>query len=242
MREYFAAESPQSPYWYIWGSLSIFDTRFSIAGLFATNPGSHFTNGPLWTIPIEATMYLWVGAAGTLRLFRFPWLTSLVIAGVFSVLILWPMMTGPFVTLNSKLSLQGFFGAGAIAYLLRRHIPVSTGLMIVIAIACLLARHTIHATPFVWLAVTYFVFWFSYVPRLPAIPNQMDLSYGVYIWAWPIQQTIVQVAHVSEPLLLFAITTAILVPIAAASWFLIEKPALGLKDSLSWRSRALQPA
>jgi peptidoglycan/LPS O-acetylase OafA/YrhL len=187
-------------------------------------------------------MYLWVGAAGTLRLFRFPWLTSFIIAGTFSVLILWPMMSGSFVTLNTKLSLQGFFGAGSIAYLLRRHIPVSTGLMIAIAAACFAARHTIHATPFIWLAVTYFVFWFSYVPRLPTIPNQMDLSYGVYIWAWPIQQTIVRVAHVSEPLLLFAVTTAIIVPIAAASWLLIEKPALSLKDSLSRRPLAMRPA
>ena len=234
LADYLSPARDTGPYDYVWHSVTLFGVRDTIAGLFDTNPVWKIANGPLWTIPVEATMYLWVAGAGLLRLYRVPWLTSIAIAAVFSVLILWPMMTGPFVTLNTKLSVQGFFGAGAIAYLLRRHIPISTGLMIVIALACILARHSIHTTPFIWLAIAYFVFWFSYVPRLPAIPRGLDLSYGTYLWGCPIQQSIVHAWHVQDPIVLFVVTMAIVLPIAAASWLLIEKPALAMKDAAPW--------
>lgn len=236
--EYLSPARSTGPYDYVWGSFTVFHVRDRITGLFDTNPVWQIANGPLWTIPVESTMYLWVAAAGFLRLHRMPWLTSFAIAALFSVVLLWPMMTGPFVTLNTKLSLQGFFGAGAIAYLLRRHIPISTGLMIAIAAACLLMRHSIHTTPVIWLGIAYFVFWFSYVPRLPAIPRGIDLSYGVYLWGCPIQQSIVRVWHVEDPIELFFLTMAIVLPIAAASWLLVEKPALALKDAMPWPAPA----
>lgn len=243
LAEYLSPTRDTGPYDYVWHSVTVFDVRDSISGLFDTNPVWKIVNGPLWTIPVESTLYLWVAGAGVLRLYRTPWLTSFAIAGLFSVLLLWPMMTGPFVTLNSKLSLQGFFGAGAIAYLLRRHIPISTGFMVVIAAACFLARHTIHATPITWLAIAYFVFWFSYVPRLPRMPGGLDLSYGTYLWGCPIQQSIVRAWHVEDPIALFFLTMAIVLPIAAASWLLVEKPALAMKDALPGSTRtARSPA
>ena len=241
IRDYLSSSRSTGPYDYVWGSVTLFDVRTSITGLFGRQPNRihDLANGPLWTIPVEATMYLWVAVAGLLRLYRFPWVTSFVIAAVFSTLILWPMMTGPFATLNSKLSVQGFFGAGAIAYLLRDHIPISTGLMILIGAACYMARDTIHTTPFIWLAIAYFVFWFSYVPRIPAMPRGLDLSYGTYLWGWPIQQTLAHFWHFEHLLVYFAVTMLVVLPIAAASWVLIEKPALRWKD---WSPRAQTPA
>jgi peptidoglycan/LPS O-acetylase OafA/YrhL len=242
LAEYLSPARDTGPYDYVWHSFTLFGVRDRIVGLFDTNPVWKIANGPLWTIPVEATMYLWVAGAGLLRLHLVPWLTSITIAAVFSALILWPMMTGPFVTLNTKLSVEGFFGAGAIAYLLRRHIPISTGLMLVIAAACFFARHSIHTTPFIWLAIAYFVFWFSYVPRLPAMPHGLDLSYGTYLWHNPIQQSIVHAWHVQDPIALFFLTMAIVLPIAAASWLLIEKPALALKDAAPWSRPKAKPA
>ena len=191
-------------------------------------------------------MYLWVVGAGILRLFRFPWVTSIAIAALFAVLILWPMVIGklPYQggVLWLGLILKGFFGAGAIACLLRRHVPISTGLMIAIALACFLARGTTHAMPFTWLAVGYFVLWLAYVPRLPAIPRELDLSYGTYLWAFPVQQSVVQLTGVRDPLILFAIAVPIILAIATTSWLLVEKPALRLKDWRWRRSPVLQPA
>jgi peptidoglycan/LPS O-acetylase OafA/YrhL len=207
--------------------------------VFDHNPIPRAVNSPLWTIATEAKLYLWVAAAGALRLLRFPRLASTLIAAVFAYLFASAFTHGSF-RYDSHLPLvvQGFFGAGAIACLLRRHIPVSTPIMAVVALACLLARMTPYETPFTWLAIGYFVLWFAYVPRLPQIPRGIDLSYGAYLWAWPIQQTIVSFGA-RNPILLIAVEMPIILAAAAASWLFIERPALAFKTA---RLRSAAPA
>ena len=92
-----------------------------------------------------------------------------------------------------------------------------------------------------WLAVVYFVFWFAYVPKLPSIPFGLDLSYGTYLWAFPVQQAIVASGHASTPLALFAIATPIVLAIAVASWLCVERPALRLKDSMRSKPVSIAP-
>jgi peptidoglycan/LPS O-acetylase OafA/YrhL len=79
------------------------------------------------------------------------------------------------------------------------------------------------------------VVWFGMAgPRL--IPWKMpDLSYGVYIYHWPV------LAYLDATFGLttlglpasFVATIAILLPLTLASWYLIEQPALRLKRSLA---------
>jgi peptidoglycan/LPS O-acetylase OafA/YrhL len=135
----------------------------------------------------------------------------------------------------------GFFGAGCIVCLLSRHVRVSTGLMAVVAIACLVSRNTAHAIPLTWLATGYFTLWVAYVPRLPRIPYGVDLSYGTYLWAWPVQQTVVGLG-VRQPWILIVIATPIVLAIALMSWLLVERPALQFKEFRWRRSAAVQAA
>lgn len=228
-------------YRYFWSNISLVGTWPSLPGVFAGNPVARHVNGSLWTIPYEATMYACVAAAGAMRLLRFPWLASFLIAATLCAIVLWPMYVGAGSVGGVPLfglQLAGCFGAGSIACLLRRYMPVSTALMILIAVAGLLARQT----PLMWLGVLYFVFWFAYVPRLPAIPRQLDLSYGTYLWAFPVQQTIIRIGGAIHPLVLFAIATPIVLAIALASWLLVERPALRLKNVRSRRVAMPEPA
>jgi peptidoglycan/LPS O-acetylase OafA/YrhL len=60
-----------------------------------------------------------------------------------------------------------------------------------------------------------------------------DVSYGVYIYAFPIQQLLVICGLASLAPPLFAIiAAAVTLPLAALSWFLVEKPALSLKSRI----------
>ena len=215
---------------YFLGNLALFDLRQTLPGVFAANAIPHVVNGSLWTIPYEAAMYVCVATAGALGLLRFPRLTSVLVALAIAVVVLWPTYGGgPYPKSLALLGLQlgACFGAGAIACLLRRYVPVSSAIMLALAAIALLARET----PLMWLAVVYFVFWFAYVPRLPSMPRGLDLSYGTYLWAFPVQQTIVAFGLATSPLALFAIATPIVLAIAAVSWLAIERPALQLKDS-----------
>jgi peptidoglycan/LPS O-acetylase OafA/YrhL len=228
--EYFGnGDDHGTAYRYFWSNISLFRLWPWLPGLFESNPIARHVNGSLWTIPWEATMYVAVALAGVLRLLRHPWLASAVILALVGALVLWPIhahdaaATG---ALPLGYELAACFGAGSIACLLRRWMPVSTGLMLLLALVAFAGRDTL----LIWPAVLYFVFWFAYVPRLPAIPRDADLSYGTYLWAFPVQQTIVQLTRIESPLGLFAIAMPIVLVIAAFSWLRIEKPALSLKQ------------
>ena len=59
-----------------------------------------------------------------------------------------------------------------------------------------------------------------------------DFSYGIYLWAWPVQQTVVMLLGKDKPFnVLLSSTVIITIAFAFASWNLIEKRALKLKPS-----------
>lgn len=64
-----------------------------------------------------------------------------------------------------------------------------------------------------------------------------DYSYGIYLWGWPMQQIVMSIwPHATQEFnAAVAIVAAVFVGIA--SWHLIEKPALGLKDRIAISKR-----
>jgi len=246
LHDYFlAGDKYGTAHGYVLNTVSLVKVISYLPGLFVDVPAPRNVNNSLWTIPIEATLYVCIGIAGVLRLFRFPWLMSAAVVVFFAVFLLWPMYRGTYSwagLAGMGFALAGFFGAGTIACLLRRYVPISTGLLVVIAAACLYMRTSIHAMQFIWLAVGYFVLWFAYVPRIPAIPRGLDLSYGTYLWAFPVQQVVLQFSHTPNPWVLFALATPVVLLIATASWLWVEKPALRLKNMGLPRTAAAQPA
>ena len=60
--------------------------------------------------------------------------------------------------------------------------------------------------------------------------DKNDLSYGVYIFGWPIQQLLLLYGLGTQPLTNTGMAWIILLPLAYASWRFVEKPSLRLKD------------
>ena len=56
-----------------------------------------------------------------------------------------------------------------------------------------------------------------------------DMSYGVYIYSFPLQQILIALLPNITPLQLMLLTIVMVLPIAYASWRFIEKPSLSLK-------------
>lgn len=62
---------------------------------------------------------------------------------------------------------------------------------------------------------------------LPGIWQRHDISYGIYLYAWPIQKGLVaSVEGLRQPLLLILVTTLLACGFAVMSWLLVERPAL----------------
>ena len=56
-----------------------------------------------------------------------------------------------------------------------------------------------------------------------------DMSYGVYIYSFPLQQILIAILPNITPVQLMCLTMVSVLPIAYVSWRYIEKPALSLK-------------
>jgi peptidoglycan/LPS O-acetylase OafA/YrhL len=62
--------------------------------------------------------------------------------------------------------------------------------------------------------------------------RRADLSYGVYLYGWPVAQLLVYFSHQTlQPLPLFALTMAITFIFAYASWRIVEAPSLAIVSS-----------
>jgi peptidoglycan/LPS O-acetylase OafA/YrhL len=72
----------------------------------------------------------------------------------------------------------------------------------------------------------------AYHPRVRfnAYNRVGDYSYGVYVYAFPLQQTLVERLPSLQPLALFALALPCTLAVAMLSWHALERPALALKS------------
>ena len=234
LQSYFSTAPAISPYRYVVVGASIFWPPTFLPGVFQTNPIPNAVNCPLWTIAVEARLYLVVAAVGLLRAIRFPRVAAIAVAGV----ALWLLADaraygGSDYAFRLDRIVEITFAFGSLAYLLRDRLRISSGILALLVGITFLLRATPLAMPSVLIAVAYGVLWFAYVPRFPAMPFGTDLSYGLYLYAWPVQQSIVALAA-PRPETLIVIEFPVLFVVSLLSWRFVEKPALSLKDR-GWR-------
>lgn len=83
-------------------------------------------------------------------------------------------------------------------------------------------------------AFCYLVLWVSSlpVPRLRDVGSRNDYSYGLYIYAFPIQQTLALAGLPGAGRVAYLAVSCLLTAVAAyASWHLVEKPMMRWKDA-----------
>ena len=125
------------------------------------------------------------------------------------------------------------FAAGALLYHFRDVIParwslVAVSVVIVLAASLLPDYRVVAAVP-----LAYTVIVSGALLRNKRLRLRTDLSYGVYIYAFPIQQLLVICWLGSlNPFVFFGVATIATLPLAAASWFAVEKRAMSLKSRL----------
>jgi peptidoglycan/LPS O-acetylase OafA/YrhL len=217
--------------------------NYMLPGLFAGNPYPNVVNGSLWTLPSEVLMYLLVLALGVVRQLNRATCLGMVLLFVCLRLVVLPSAFPytPFwmdlLPYQDMTRLGIFFFSGAVivfappewtAY--RRYV-VAVGLLILILLA-----NTFFSL--IWLMVLLPLLVIAVAQAQSklsaAISRVGDFSYGVYIYAFPVQQTAAMLlgSRVSS-LSLFLVSMPMTLIVASASWYLVEKPSLQLKARLS---------
>lgn len=212
---------------------------YNLPGVFEANPFKSVVNGSLWSLPYEIRMYailavVWVAfritKRGSVRICGSAIVTVAVAAGVFVVARhFWFPPDDQFATLFFM------FFSGAAFYVLKEHITLSRSCFRLCVIALLSSAMVNTHTFFVVyvLTIAYMLFYVAYIPSgLLRTYNQAgDYSYGVYIYAFPAQQSVAALVPGVSVLSLLFISAFATFLFAALSWHLLERPALGLKES-----------
>lgn len=191
------------------------------------DPGSW--NGPLWTLFWELVCYGIVGLVlGVLRpkLARVALLVPF-LAGSACVFVLdagWgPVSTPPDWPLIPVLT----FLAGSLVYLFQDTIPATRWMLILTGALVVLAAALGFTASLVHLPFTTFLILASLNLPLFNVGSRFDVSFGVYIYGWPVQQFLASMGlHAAVPPLVFAAASLLLVaPIAWLSCRYVEQPA-----------------
>ncbi|MEI6624017.1 MAG: acyltransferase [Actinomycetes bacterium] len=234
--------APDSPFDYFKSNFLLWIAQTGISGGPTGVPVPGDWNGSLWTLYWEFLCYLGIGLLGTLGIIRnrrtIVLILFLGIWGVTLLRLLQPNLVGSLfetsATLN-PLRLSLVFLAGTLLYLYRDSIPLDGRWAAVAAVLVGLSfffgsqYRAVGGIP-----LAYLVIWLGV--RLPArIGSKNDISYGVYIYAFPCQQLLAICGLNRLGLLPYAIGSAVTTtPFALASWYAVEKPALALKG---WNPR-----
>lgn len=224
-------------YHYLWNNGTLFITYF-LPGLFENNPIKGAVNGSLWSIPSEVCMYLIAAASGLLlgRLNRALFWAALLALAVAAKVYLFRFYRGEDVilyatSLKATVEVGVYFVAGAFLWKCNAfHRPRPD-----LALIALIVLFGVKPAVFVWIdsllfAYAVLAFGLSSTPILNATGRYGDLSYGLYLYAFPMQQASYQIfgkAYGWWPPFAFVIVTTTL--LAYLSWHLIEKRALDFK-------------
>lgn len=221
---------------YVAKNALLINATMSLPGVF--NGAS--VNASIWTIPLETKLYVILMVLYLVGIFKHKFVLVLLYIG----LLFLKCYTSYFAFTNvAGLNLSGFHGlsdyflGGAICYLYKDRLPFRFVIWLSLFAAWVAAlnfapRFThLAESPFLVYSVIYFG---CNIPKIPF--PRADLSYGTYLYAYPVQQSVKYIFYGQLNFAAYNIVViAITLLLAAGSWFVVEKRALALKRVVARR-------
>jgi peptidoglycan/LPS O-acetylase OafA/YrhL len=224
--------------WDYFGNLSFFQLRRPLPGVFSENPIPNVINGSLWTLPVEIAMYVALAAFGRAGVLTRRGTVVLVTA----IAIVWfgwsfsspaASLLGPVTQAAARaVHLALWFFAGSALWLWRDRVVYRVDLGVGLLVLAWLTRGTVAGEFLFHVMIPYGLLWIAClrVRWMNRFGRSGDFSYGMYLWAFPVQQTLVQFDAGSWPQLAYvAVSFFVTLAGAVVSWHAVEHPALHRK-------------
>ncbi|PPG39437.1 acyltransferase [Pseudoclavibacter sp. RFBA6] len=230
---------------YVTNNAALLITQHGISDTLAAAPYPDVWNGSLWTLFYEFAAYI---GAGVLLSFAWARKHALpIVCALLAVLMIGQLLAhGVLDVEESRLvhmvRFAGFFAGGMVVYFLADKIRpgkrlAATAALVLAALFVFDVAEMLGQLPLAVLLLTLG----AILPVRAGMNN--DISYGIYIWAFPVQQFVILLGlgflgPWGTGLLSFAVT----VPLAWASWLWVEKPANNLRRHVPKRWYGKRPA
>lgn len=208
-------------------------------------------NASMWTIAYEFRCYILAAAFGLVGLYSRPRLFSaLAVAMVAASLVPLPELASPRLANligqpDETVRLLGAFMVGTAFRVTRLNFDGRIAAICAAATLPLLFLEGVGEAALILLG-GYAMFWFALKVRwspLLTLNAKDDISYGLYLYAWPVSALLIWYWRDIPLEALLGLTLALSVACGAASWFLIEKPAMRFaRPGLSRELKAVRAA
>ena len=217
------------------------DIHFQLPGVFLLNPYPNLVNGQLWTIPYELLCYVTLSTLAILwtRRWRLVSLTITVGVIVGYAIIHALHHHGNFAEMQAALPglfLVFSFLVGACIHLFRDRLPWDFRIFVAMVAISLVGLNEGGLLVYIFVP-----FSLAYVTVYLGLTNPTrggflvgaDYSYGIFLYHFVVQQTVVHLIPAAQHWYVNAIVSiGLATAFAAASWHFIEKPALGSRRHL----------
>jgi peptidoglycan/LPS O-acetylase OafA/YrhL len=225
-----------------------FTNSWDVSGVFELGPKYQALNGSLWSIPVELRAYVVVFLLA-LALGRH--LNRQRLALAFLVLLfalLFQSDSLPIIgTSASTLGISGTatyvfaFLAGGLLFLLNVGALSKRYLAVICFVFALLFYLGFGDHLVLNIFICFGVVLAAKIPLPSKFQLKVDLSYGLYLYGWPVAQFVNYFSPNIEPEFGFVLALAISVLLAFVSWFAIEKPGIAVGKRLSEKISAKNP-
>lgn len=208
-------------------NITVFAPKYNLPGVFETNISGSSVNGSLWTLRVEFLCYiicyvLWkIGLSEKKRAkYLIPPFLMAYFASCYIILAATP-------SAQAALRACGMFYCGMIYYTYREFIPINRMLVLLcgVGMAISVAVHLYDIG--LLLCLPYILIYLAFGTKIKwsSFGAKAEISYGIYLCAYPIQQTIIMLFGGSmSPWLNFFITLPLAVFCGLLLNILVEKP------------------
>ena len=229
------------PISFFWrNSTLLFGLDYQLPGVFEGNAYPRAVNGSLWTLPHEVKLYLVLAVIGACVRFRSSPLAGLLLAGLVGLLVFGLVRPlGPLLQGKHLANFAIIFSAGAGLAMVEQRLGVAVALagFAGLAAAFALSGNSLVA---VLLAVTVACVLLNQLPLPRWTAPKFDISYGVYLYAFPVQQLLS-----NWPAGFWLRLAAVVVIVSALGMIsarFVEQPALRWRRSIGQGLPAARPA
>lgn len=225
--------SSDAAFYIVKNAIMIARPTYVIDGAYEDVPYAGAINGSLWTLPWEIYCYIFV-AMGILtiqKIFKNSW-PKFYLLGVLVALTYTLGADLNVIEHNKKIVIVIAFYVGSLYYIYRESIMMKNTYFITAVIIMLINFFTMKSVLAYILTLPYILLYIAYIPKgkIRQFNNFGDYSYGIYIFAFPVQQSVISmIPNIGFPAYTI-LSLAITLVFAWISWRYVEERSLKLKN------------
>lgn len=214
-------------------NIFLFRIEYVLPGVYINNIYKFAVNGSLWSLTYEVVFYIIIILLGRSKILNNKYMNLFIFISAVMIIKLNFIESLHIENLKLWISLFGYFFIGALYYVFKDYVYLNKYLAYICISILVLASFSggFKSEDFLILW-SYLVIYIGLLPS--GIPKELkfngDYSYGIYIYAFPIQQLLIYiVGGKMNPLINFCISSILVFFVSIFSWHFIEKKCLSFK-------------